>query len=320
MPGVSRSTDPWGNLYTYRVDSNFSNRLIGFDEHTRADIFDARFPFKVSVGFVEFRKKRPDTAAEMYTRVWTRYRELPLVVRGPVNPIAANERPSIVCQRPPCPPRAGENRNEIVGGLLAESRMTVITSQPFGLGFPPARVRRIFEAPRPPGTQDQSTFDIVEGLPFVVVSHGREDRGAWLPPNKAPASADGSGRGVFMAAPFNLTRASDVNNALDFGVSQIPSSSRVRFESSLRTGGLVLADTNIEGPRNWGTRFRSPRMDNGFTQPRGARVVQHGLVGTGAQPVHDDVVTWMTADELSRAAYHANILPAPPLPPFGIPK
>ena len=337
LPGVSRATDPWGNLYTYRVDSNFSNRLIGFDEHTRADIYDARFPFTLSAdGFVEFRGglppplpgdddpddhyKRPDVPGDMYLRMWAQYRDSPTFVPVPMM-VMVNERPSIVCQRPPCPPRMGED-NPVVGGIIAETEMTLITSQPFGVGFPPARVRRIFEGPQnPPG--EESPYDIVEGLPFVIVAHGRDDRGAWLPPDKAPAGNEV--RGMFMAGPLDLTRASDVNNALNFGFGtefgrQIPNGDRVQFYELEN-----LQDAALETGQRQGARFRTPRMDNGFVQPRGVLIVDH-LMDIDApnapdviQPVHDDVVRWMTSDELSRAAYRAKILPAPPLPPFGVP-
>ena len=328
LPGVSRATDPWGNLYTYRVDSNFSNRLIGFDEHTRADIYDARFPFTLSADgkFVEFRAKRPDDPAVMHMRVWSQYRESATFVPVPVPAIMVNERPSIVCQRPPCPPRVGED-NPVVGGIIAERLMTVIFYQPFPRrgpdGIQLVQVRRTFDAPRnPPG--QLSPYDIVEGLPFVIVAHGRDDRGAWLPPKKAPAGDEV--RGMFMAGPFDLTRSSDINNAVDFGINQIPPGDRVQFNLLLRGGNFGLADAGLEtGLHAWGARFRTPRMDNGFVQPHGVLIVDH-LMDINApnapdviQPVHDDVVRWMTLTELSRAAYRAKILPAPPLPPFGVP-
>ena len=41
-------------------------------------------------------------------------------------------------------------------------------------------------------------------------------------------------------------------------------------------------------------------------------------VNPDAVGVHDDVVVWMTMEELNQAAYRARALPAPPLPPFGI--
>ena len=37
-----KDADPWGNRLTYRVDAAFSDSLTGFDELTRADIFDRR--------------------------------------------------------------------------------------------------------------------------------------------------------------------------------------------------------------------------------------------------------------------------------------
>ena len=315
LPGVFRETDPWGNLYTYRVDSNFSNRLIGFDEHTRADAYDARQPWTVNgAGIAPWPIKRATDPAEMPERVWPPYVEGGVVVPAPAVMITVNERPSVICQRAPCPPRLDEaGDNPLLAGVLATSAMSLITSQPFVEGAPLARVARSFA--KPANVLDE--IEIANGVPFVVLSHGREDGGARLPPRKAPG--DGSGRGVFMR-PFDLFRASDVHNALDFGVGQVGNNDdRVIYDDLLNTGAFSVEDPQVEsGARNWGTRLRARLMDNGFVQPRGIRVVDHNLQEETAQPVHDDVVTWMTTEELIQGAYRLKFLPARPLPPFGV--
>ena len=323
LPGVFRETDPWGNLYTYRVDSNFSNRLIGFDQYTRADSYDARQPWTSDGGgLAPWPVKRATDPAEMPRRVWPPYVEDGAVVPAPAVMITVNERPSVICQRAPCPPRLDEiGDNPVLAGSLATTAVSLITAQPFVEGAPLARVARTFA---PPGDV-MSEVEIMSGAPFVVLSHGREDGGARVPPRKAPA---GNVRGVFMNLldPF---RASDVHNAMDFGLGQISAGDRVSYDGVLRSGsfaslgdgGFAVLDAQVEsGERAWGPRLRAPLMDNGFVQPRGVRVVEHNLEDAAAQPVHDDVVTWMTTEELIQGAHRLKFLPARPLPPFGVSK
>ena len=313
LPGVFRETDPWGNQYTYRVDSNFSNRLLGFDEHTRADSYDARNPWAEIGGVIRpWPEKRKTDAADMPLREWPLFNPddfgVPPMVR-------VNERASIVCSRAPCPPEFNEN-NQIVAGRLADelqTTVTVITWQPFAAGGPPGQVLRLYEGPAQNPPTPPFEYEIVEGLPFVALSHGREDRGARLDANKSP----GGVRGVFMASPLKMRRASDVNNALDFGLGHVPTGFRVGYDEILDRGPFSVEDPTV-ADQNWGSRFRDRLMDNGFVQPRGIRVIDHDLEGEDAHGVHDDIVTWMTMEDLNQAAYRARALPAPPLPPFGI--
>ena len=322
LPGVFRATDPWGNLYTYRVDSNFSNRLIGFDQHTRADAYDARQPW-VAAGadIAPWPVKRATDPAQMPRRVWPPYVESGAVVPAPAVMITVNERPSVICQRAPCPPLLDEvGDNPLLVGRLATTAMSLITARSFVEGAPLARVARTFDPPANMLTE----IEIVNGAPFVVLSHGREDGGARVPPRKAPGT--GSGRGVFMNQldPF---RASDVHNALDFGLGQVSAGDRVAYDGVLKSGSFdalgdggfsILDDQVNSSDRAWNARLRVPLMDNGFVQPRGVRVVDHDLEDAAAQPVHDDVVTWMTTEELIQGAYRLKFLPARPLPPFGV--
>ena len=313
LPGVFRETDPWGNRYTYRVDANFSNRLLGFDEHTRADSYDARHPWTERDGSIRpWPQKHPRTEGEMPEREFPLYDPLSFALPSPVR---VNERPSVVCGRAPCPP-VFDGNNPIVAGRLAEevgAVVTLITWQRFAAGGPPARVLRTYEGPAQDPPLPPFEYEIVEGLPFVALSHGSEDRGARLEAQKTP---EGLG-GMFMAAPFNLWRASDVNNALDFGLGQVPPGPRVGYDEVLSVGEFAVLDPTVR-EQNWASLFRGRLMDNGFVQPRGVRVVQHNLHSEDATGVHDDVVTWMTMEDLSQAAYRARALPAPPLPPFGI--
>ena len=321
LPGVFRETDPWGNLYTYRVDSNFSNGLIGFDQYTRADAYDARQPW-VAVGgdIAPWPIKRATDPAEMAQRVWPPYVEGGVVVPAPAVIITVNERPSVICQRAPCPPRLDEAAdNPLLVGRLATTAISLVTARPFVEGAPLARVARTFEPPRDILTE----VEIVNGAPFVVLSHGREDGGARLPPKKAPP---GPVRGVFMNR-LDPYRASDVHNALDFGLGQVRAGDRVAYDGVLKSGsfdavgdgGFSILDYQVDSSdRAWAPRLRVPLMDNGFVQPRGIRVVDHNIQEEAAQPVHDDVVTWMTTEELIQGAYRLKFLPARPLPPFGV--
>lgn len=51
-----QESDPWGNRLTYRVDPAFSDSLVGFDAHTRADILDRRA--SLSASFYALRASR----------------------------------------------------------------------------------------------------------------------------------------------------------------------------------------------------------------------------------------------------------------------
>ena len=57
--GVKR-LDSWGNHLTYRVDEAFSDAVLGFDEMTRADIFDRRqtLVFASDKPYYEYRTER----------------------------------------------------------------------------------------------------------------------------------------------------------------------------------------------------------------------------------------------------------------------
>ena len=316
LPGVFRETDPWGNRYTYRVDSNFSNRYLGFDEHTRADSYDARNPWTDAGGVMSpWHEKRPADVGDMPTREFPFYNPTDF---GAAAQVQVNERASVVCGRAPCPPVFGGS-DAVVAGRLADEvgvAVTVITWQRFAANGPPVQVVRIYDGPAQDPPTPPFEYEIVEGLPFVAVSHGSEDRGARLDSHKSPNGESG----VFMAMPFDLWRASDVNNALDFGLGQVPPGIGVGYDEILSAGGFQILDPTVE-ETNWGSLLRSRLMDNGFVQPRGVRIVEHSMradVNPDAAGVHDDVVVWMTMEELNQAAYRARVLPAPPLPPFGI--
>ena len=307
LPGISRERDVWGNLYTYRVDVNFANRMIGFDEHTRADSFDLRRQATVSADGIVRLTRRPDIAeAEWQTLA----NEVTVLATTAVK-LTTNRRPSIVCRRPMCGAEGTLSVDELAAGRFAGATLNLTVSRRFITGGPIGRVVRGFDPQ-----------DTLEGLPFVVVSHGRIHGGARLPPHKAPDGA--AERGVF-CAPYDPARASDVNNALDFslrpvgGASQVQSAGRQGANRFQCDGAPdTLTDPNIlAGARNM-SELADEFRDHGFVQPE-ADIVQHNLTGEDAAPNHDDIVTWMTAADITRAAYRAGILPVSPLPVLGVP-
>ena len=132
--------DPWGRHLTYRVDIAFSSALLGFDQLTRADVFDVR----VSTNLIgtqrqyDIRSNRSDTGA--------------VVCR------AIRNDPADV---PGCPAN-GTDFSGIEAGVVSTAALT--------LG---ARV-----IPAHTGGTDVNDYGVVDGLPFVVLSHGRNGYGA----------------------------------------------------------------------------------------------------------------------------------------------
>ena len=99
--GVAEN-DVWGGRFTYRVDPAFSSALLGFDETTRADIYDFRDPCpNRRDGF-----KRRDGSSGCHPR---RGRDNPLP-----NPLPM---PALICDAP-CNDSESEN---VFIGLVAET-------------------------------------------------------------------------------------------------------------------------------------------------------------------------------------------------------
>ena len=134
--------DTWGRRLTYRVDSAFSSELLGFDERTRADIFDTRLSLNID----------PVTNSRFY-QLRATLNDVGAVVCSAINNATASA--------PGCPllGAALDINDSLIAGVVSSVAMTV-------------GARRI-----PEHTGVGGDYGVVEGLPFVIVSHGKNGYG-----------------------------------------------------------------------------------------------------------------------------------------------
>ena len=133
--------DVWGGRFTYRVDPAFSSALLGFDETTRADIYDFRDLCPIGSGEDRFSRRGSG---------------------GCSTPRATLSMPAIICDAVPCNLRStGPNAGigNILIGLVATASVNIFPS-----------------VYRPNGDRPN---DIIDGAVFVVVSHGPNGYGAF---------------------------------------------------------------------------------------------------------------------------------------------
>ena len=145
--------DYWGNGYTYFADTAFSTETTGFDENTVADSGERRWPRvrDLTLGYKPLKRQ-------------------PLnIIPGPLT----DGRPSVICPAAVVDDvRGATEPDDFIcgqGGTIA-APANIVAGEPVpidGNGFlsgVPARPRDL--------------PDIADGLPFVIVSHGRNGFGA----------------------------------------------------------------------------------------------------------------------------------------------
>ena len=102
--GVAEN-DVWGGRFTYRVDPAFSSALLGFDETTRADVYDFRDLCPIGSGEVRFsRRDRSE---------------------GCSTPRADLPMPALICDAA-CPPDS--NSPSVFIGLVATASVNIFPS------------------------------------------------------------------------------------------------------------------------------------------------------------------------------------------------
>ena len=133
--------DPWGNRLTYRVDPSFSDSLLGFDQGVRADIFN--------------RRRLPHTFNSDGVRNYN-LRENRHQAGGIVCSSFANVTDE------GCP---GSNLQNVVAGVVAT----------MSVDFGPRGIDEYDAAGDATKIESQG---LASGAAFVLVSHGRNGRGA----------------------------------------------------------------------------------------------------------------------------------------------
>ena len=238
------NTDPWGNYYSYRVDANFSNAAVGFDEETRADQGVYTRPLTVRVLSSQTLAIRPLLAANSSVT-----RSL-----AGQNFISSND-PSLVCLEAPCSAQA----TSVLAGEVVSKLVTVQTG-----GYDAEGVRTVY-----------NTNDILAGVPIVILSHGQNGHGAVRPLQ--------SGRGVSVLGCNRMPRGLHDEAQNSFWNSVCPAPS----------GAVVGAQNGFV------SRPRTDRSEDGVEE-------------------FDDIIAWMSSEELIAAMQAQRVLPVDSLPPIGL--
>ena len=257
-------TDSWGNRFTYRVMPAFSNALTGFDQHARADTVPYRPLATLALNIV--RPSDIEQANATYSNA-----------ASPPSPWTANlmihQGPSLICDDAPCP---GSSSETIVGTVFATS--------------PPQRHIANFADFNGVVLANFTSGSAADGVPFVVVSHGRNGYGA---------IRGGNGE-EFYCIPFppgsrNNTRfLAEKQNALWFTAINLPRRAEGAFSCAMPQGttdynGVGFVSVPVHAPADG---------DQGF----------------------DDIVRWLSVEEIVKGLAKRGALPARLLPPIGLEK
>ena len=259
-------TDSWGNRFTYRVMPAFSNSLTGFDQHARADTVPYRPLVTLAANIVN--PSEIEQAGATYNNV-----------ASPPSPWTGNlmihQGPSLICDDAPCP---GSSSETIVGTVFAADSPSPGVELANFADFNGVVLANFL------------TGSAADGVPFVVVSHGRNGYGA---------IRGGNGE-EFYCIPF-------------------PSGSRnnTRF---LEEKQNALWFNTINLPR---------RAEGAFSCAMPAGTTGYNGVGFVSVPVHasadgdqgfDDIVRWLSVEEIVKGLAKRGALPARLLPPIGLEK
>lgn len=250
--------DVWGNRYTYEVDDVFSNALVGFGQNAVVDEFDVRLPVTIDIDGEIFYERRTGGTVTI-NRGGTDYM------------FTNNRRPLVAC--------------------VGDAGTSADICKPGSFAFAEAGgslALTAFIAPR----KNYRTNDAVNGLPYVIVSHGRNGHGAV----NHSANTLASPLALQCNYPSNSNSASAAPIMLD------PAWLAESLNFPLVAGAvpaLLRFCSPVTGLTN-GRFFQQPRVPALF---RGA-----------ANSQYDDIVTWTTQRELLKRMAAGGVFPVEEFP------
>ena len=145
--GLQKQLDPWGRKLGYWVDIAFSSSLLGFDQTSRADIFDPRV--QTTLGFYNLRDDWNSAGGIVCSHLYATSQNALSVVVAPGCPEVATTSGTVSIT-----PRA----SNVLSGIITYSNLT--------LG---SRIVPGYERAAPSG--------LLEGAAFVIFSHGKNGWG-----------------------------------------------------------------------------------------------------------------------------------------------
>lgn len=258
------AADPWGSRYSYRVDAAFANAVIGFDQHTHADSSRKTGALVVNSAGL--------TVAEVFAPSANRQQVIAAAV-APWGTLEENRNPAIICAAGPCAMTAAAAVT-LVGGVALTANMAVTVYRPHFADSNGAVAVTLNQAGH-----------VIEGIPFVVVSHGANRYGGVR-----------AGGGGYTCVPFPVaeSRLSEKTNAFWNPQVAVAAAGAVQYNCPSVTAGPGAFENRFVDGINHGTR------------------VDEGLEG------YDDLVGWMSAEEMVFALNRRRALPARLLPPIGL--
>ena len=245
------AADGWGNRYTYEVDDVFSNAMVGFGQDIVADSFDPRSTVTISVDNRVFYNRR---ASHTLT-----------LSRGGVDLSYVNDRRPIVV----CDGSVETCQRYSFALTLQVGDITPVTLSALRKHFMPN--------------------DTVEGVPYVILSHGKNGYGAVNHQSNVLDSVVG---GMVCNAPLYSTTAGAAAVRVA-AVAQNRQHEAVNFPLVQEvTPNAVRYCPPITGLQN-GHFVNQPRVNTFF-------------VGKGNDS-YDDIVTWKTRNELLQSLTEAGV-------------
>ena len=278
--------DPWGNAYTYRVDNHFSNAMLGFDHQTVADQASYTRPLKLltvsspttNITLGAVREPIDLTARIERVVVTSSAPSAVTAVWGADTTLFSENSPSLICSSAPCP---------------FSSTVALPTTIPFSLSLVAGRVA-VSSLTVEAGGYDLTSpvyavhrsGGVVSGPPVVILSHGLNGYGAARQVGRA---------GVIQCNDVPDSRTEELQNAFRY----------VGVTSTVIVNTVTLS---YRCPAETLPGYRQ----NGFvTHPR---TDSAAAAGGG----FDDIVGWMSTEELVSSLRERGALPVGLLPPVGL--
>ena len=282
--GVDPS-DGWGNRHTYFADSVFSNSIFGFDRQTVADIYDPRVPSAPGYGpslrhfksvFSDLLIPKTLTAPEPINYL----DEEVLTNRSCPAAICIGNSDCQPTHRPP-PDRVNPFPERPLFSLFWVTNRCAWRPTLFKGG--------LVTAEEIPGRKYYPTGSVVDGLPFVLVSHGPNGRYAVNHWATLRNRTRGLGNFFFPICNPAWQSLQSATSGATFRYSNIPEDDRVQYLESAN------AARNTSAP-NQNSGFCVYPVHGGWLGPA-SFVWQPPAVGDADD--FDDLLAWSTRGELT---------------------
>ena len=259
-------TDGWGSRHTYYADSVFSNAIFGFDRQTIADAYDPRVPKVPGLG--------------VSRRIFAFITEFEYDARCPA--VICDGGRALNC----------EDHEFYFNECMWSSRRDPdpLANQDYltGLTLKAGAITKTGIS-APPGGKPFGPGDVTDGLPFVIVSHGPNRRFAvnhWASLNQPTDVFNAKGPVCNLAG--TLPTAS-----LDVSLPREDLPEFIRREA-------------VNGSRISSSEESCPRLSGAPPLPRGLFTYNQAFFvweppGIGDKSGFDDLLLWMTREELSLA-------------------